>query len=124
MFQGNINDLTVKNTDFRQVVWTGENSQLVLMSIPVDEQIDEEIHHDVDQLLFFVEGMGEAILDGQVNLFHPGQVLIVPAGVVHTIMNTGDTELKLYTVYAPQEHPADTVHATKADAKKAALTDF
>ena len=91
MFHGKINNLALENNNYRNVIWTGENSQLVLMSIPVGEQIDEEVHHDVDQLLFFVEGMGEAILDKKNYKFRKGCVIVVPAGTVHTIINTGKT---------------------------------
>jgi mannose-6-phosphate isomerase-like protein (cupin superfamily) len=118
MFHGKIDKLTLENNNFREVIWTGENCQLVLMSIPVDEQIDEEVHSDTDQLLFFVEGSGKAILDDQQYPFEKGDVLVVPSGIIHTIINTGDVDLKLYSVYAPQEHPANTVHQTKADAQE------
>ncbi len=124
MFHGKIEKLTMENNDFRKVIWTGENSQLVLMSIPIGEQIDEEVHTDTDQLLFFVEGMGEAQLDEENYKFRKGCVIVVPAGTVHTISNTGDIDLKLYTIYAPQEHPANTVHKTKADAIRAELAEY
>lgn len=123
MFHGKINTLTLENDNFRKVIWTGEHSQLVLMSIPVGEQIDEEVHPDTDQILFFVEGNGKAILDSESIQFRKGCVITVPSGIMHTIINVGDTELKLYTVYSPQEHPANTVHATKADALKAEKKD-
>lgn len=124
MFHGKIEKLALENENFRKVIWTGENSQLVLMSIPVGGQIDEEVHTDTDQLLFFVEGIGEAVLDEESYKFRKGCVIVVPAGTVHTVINTGDTDLKLYTIYAPQEHPANTIHHTKEDALKAELADY
>lgn len=116
MFHGKINELTIANNNFRKVIWTGENCQLVLMSIQVGDKIDQEVHENTDQLLFFVQGNGEAILDSKSYPFIKGCVIVIPAGTVHTIINSGDNELKLYTIYAPQEHPSNTVHQTKHDA--------
>jgi mannose-6-phosphate isomerase-like protein (cupin superfamily) len=103
------------NSFFRQVVFTGEHSQLVLMSLEPGEEIGTEVH-TVDQLLYVVEGEGETILDGIVHPIEEGGVVCVPAGVEHNIVNTDDEPLKLFTVYAPAQHPAGTVHRTKSDA--------
>lgn len=103
------------NQFFRQVLFTGEHSQLVLMSLQPGEEIGTEVH-DVDQLLYAVEGDGEAILDGTAYELDEGGVVCVPAGVEHNIVNSGDEALKLFTVYAPAQHAAGTVHRTKADA--------
>lgn len=117
-FNQDIIDLAKKNTNFRQVLVTGKNSQLVLMSIPPKGEIGKEVHQ-VDQVLCFVEGEGEAVLDDEVSSVIPGFVTFVPAGTWHNFYNTGETDLKLYTIYAPPQHADGTVHKTKADAEKA-----
>jgi len=103
------------NAFFRQVLFTGEHSQLVVMSLNPGEEIGTEVH-DVDQVLYAVEGDGEAILGGVAHPFEEGDVVCVPAGIEHNIVNTDDEPFKLFTVYAPAQHPAGTVHRTKADA--------
>ncbi len=118
MFKGNIEKLAKENTNFRKVIYTGQNSQLVLMSIPPAEEIGEETHHDTDQLLFLVEGEGEAIIDDQPSKFTKHEVVFVPAGTKHNFKNTGDEDLKLYTVYSPPTHKDGTIHKTKEDAEK------
>jgi mannose-6-phosphate isomerase-like protein (cupin superfamily) len=107
------------NTDFRRELATGRFGQLVLMSIPAGESIGRETHHDVDQVLVFVEGEGEAELDGEVTPVTRGRLVFVPAGTEHDFRNTGSSELKLYTFYAPPEHAAGTVHRTRAEADAA-----
>jgi mannose-6-phosphate isomerase-like protein (cupin superfamily) len=104
-----------KNGFFRQVLFTGDHSQLVVMSLEPGEEIGTEVH-TVDQMLYVVDGEGETILDGIVSRIEEGGVVCVPAGVEHNIVNTDDEPLKLFTVYAPAQHPAGTVHRTKADA--------
>jgi mannose-6-phosphate isomerase-like protein (cupin superfamily) len=116
MFQADLKKLTKENDNFRKVIYTGEWSQLVLMSIPPGGEIGRETHRSTDQLLFLVEGEGEAILDEQTTKFKEHGVVFVPAGTRHNFKNTGDEDLKLYTVYAPPAHPDGTVHKTKADA--------
>ena len=106
------------NSFFRQVLFTGQHSQLVLMSLAPGEEIGTEVH-TVDQLLYVVEGEGETILGGVVYPIEEGGVVCVPAGVEHNIVNTDDEPLKLFTVYAPAQHPAGTVHRTKSDAMAA-----
>ena|SRR3989344_2269647 len=118
MFAEDINKLAKENNDFRRVVHTGENSQLVLMSLKPGEDIGEEVHK-VDQMLFFVDGKGEAILNGETKPFEKHDVIFVPAGTKHNFKNTGDESLKLFTVYAPSQHPDGTVHKTKEEAEKA-----
>ena len=103
------------NNYFRQVLFTGQHSQLVLMSLEPGEEIGTEVHA-VDQLLYVVEGEGETILDGMVYPLEEGGAVCVPAGVEHNIVNTDDEPLKLFTVYSPPQHPAGTVHRTKSDA--------
>ncbi len=108
-----------KSPDFRRVLWTGEHTQLVVMTIPAGGEIGEEVHEDVDQVLVFVDGTGEAVLGGEASAVEPGDLVFVPAGTRHNFVNRGDTALKLYTVYSPPEHPAGTVHRTKDEADAA-----
>lgn len=111
--------LAKQNSRFRKVVKTGDNSQVVLMSIPPGGEIGLETHPGIDQTLVFVEGNGEAVLDGETTPIKINDLTFVKAGTEHNFLNTGDSDLKLYTVYAPPEHPPGTVHDTKADADAA-----
>ncbi len=117
-FQVDIREAAKSNQDFRRVLFTTERTQLVVMSVNPGEDIGLETH-DLDQVLAFVEGTGEALLDGVRSAIRPGDVFVVPAGTEHNFINTGTEALKLYTVYAPPEHPHGTVHVTKADAERA-----
>jgi len=119
MFAEDIKKLTKENTNFRKVLHTGQYSQIVAMNIPVGGDIGEEVHPNTDQILFFVEGEGEAILAGETKGVEEHDVVFVPAGTTHNFKNVGDEDLKLFTVYAPPHHPDGTIHATKADAQKA-----
>src|SRR5450830_306077 len=107
------------NSYFREVLSTGPNSQVVVMSIPPGTDIGEEVHHDVDQTLVFVQGEGEAILDGVTSAVAVDRLVHVPAGTRHNFVNTGATDLRLYTIYAPPEHAPGTIHKTKAEADAA-----
>lgn len=107
---------TKENDAFRREVVTGEHTQLVLMTIPPGGEIGEEVHDDIDQTLVFVEGEGEAILDGTTESVGAGDLTFVPAGTRHNFRNTGASPLRLYTVYGPPDHEPGTVHQTKADA--------
>ncbi len=104
------------NTYFREVLATGPHSQVVVMSIPPGGDIGEEVHGDVDQVLVFVEGEGQAILDGTASRVNVDRLVHVPAGTRHNFVNTGETDLRLYTIYAPPEHKPGTIHRTKAEA--------
>ncbi|MFP3900373.1 MAG: cupin domain-containing protein [Acidimicrobiia bacterium] len=104
---------------FRREVVTGEHSQVVLMTVPPGGEIGEEVHGHVDQTLVFVEGEGEAILEGEVSPVRADSLTFVPAGTKHNFRNTGSGPLRLFTVYAPPEHPPGTVHQTKAEADAA-----
>lgn len=119
MFAQNIKEAAKENTNFRTVLCTGEKSQLVVMSIPVGGDIGEETHQGTDQVLFFVEGEGEAILNGESRKVYKHDVVFVPAGTLHNFKNVGSEDLKLFTVYAPPQHPDKTVHKTKAEAVEA-----
>lgn len=111
-FQGNIEDLTVTNTNYRQVLYTGM-MQLVLMSLKPGEEIGLETHEGHDQFFRIEEGSAKAIVNSIEYLLKEDDVLVVPSGAEHNIINTGDEELKLYTIYAPAEHPAGTVQKDK-----------
>lgn len=119
----NIEEATKENNTFRTALWTGKHLQLTLMSINVGEDIGLEIHPNVDQFIRIEEGQGLAqIGDRKDNLSFQAKVsddyaIIIPAGKWHNIINTGDKPLKLYSIYAPPEHPHGTVHQTKADAE-------
>jgi mannose-6-phosphate isomerase-like protein (cupin superfamily) len=108
--------LARENEDFRRVLFTTDRSQLVLMSIRPGEEIGEETHEGIDQILMFVEGEGEAVLAGESRRVRGGSVVVVPAGTRHNFITRGDAPLKLYTVYTPPEHADGTVHHTKAEA--------
>lgn len=107
------------SADFRRVLWTGEHSQLVLMTIPSGEEIGEEVHEANDQLLTFVSGAGLAVVAGEERAVAAGDLVAVPAGTLHNFVNTGPNPLILYTVYGPPDHADGTVHATKAEADAA-----
>lgn len=113
----NIEKETIENTDYRRVLYTSKNSQLVLMSIAPGDEIGEEVHH-LDQFLRFEEGEGEVIIDGAVTAVSDGDAVVIPEGARHNVINTGETNLKLYSLYAPPEHKDGTIHKTKADAQE------
>lgn len=114
-FELNLKEVAKDNDDFRRVLFTSRFAQLVVMALTPGEEIGEEVHA-VDQILYFVMGDGEAILDGDTQPIEKGDVVAVPAGVRHNIRNTGEGPMKLFTIYAPAEHAADTIHHTKAEA--------
>lgn len=116
-FHIDIERATLENTNFRKVLFTAHHSQLVLMSIAVGEDIGEETHH-LDQFIRIEAGEGEAFLDGERVALADGSAIVIPAGVRHNVVNTGATDLKLYSIYSPSEHKDGTVHATKADAQE------
>ena len=105
------------NDKFREVVWTGDNSQLVLMAIPQGGEIGGETHDGHDQLLYFVDGMGKAKIGDKEMDLSAGDVAIVPSGKYHNFKNTGTGMMRLYTTYSPPEHEPGTEHDTKADAE-------
>lgn len=115
-FNEDIVALAMENDYFRKVVTTGENSQVVLMNIPPGEDIGEEVH-EVDQVLFFVDGEGEAVIEGEVSPVAENYLTFVPAGSTHNFRNTGQTDLKLFTIYSPPQHTDGTIHETKEEAE-------
>lgn len=118
-FVGDIEKSTVKGSDFRHVLYTGKNMQLVLMALKPGEEIGEEVHPDRDQFFRIETGEGEVWIDGRETKIESNAAIIVPAGARHNLRNTGAEALKLYTLYAPPEHADGTVHVTKADAEAA-----
>jgi len=116
-FHADIEAETLNNTNFRKVLFTGAHSQLVLMSLLPNEDIGMEVHQNVDQFFRFEVGEGKAVVNGEEVQFKANDVVIIPAGTNHNIINTSATEpLKLYTIYSPANHPDGTIHTTKAEA--------
>lgn len=115
-FVQNIESLAEKNTDFRQVLYTAKNCQLVLMALKPKEEIGAEVHK-LDQFFRVEEGAGEAVLDGVRRPIRAGFAVLVPAGTNHNIINTGDVPLKLYTLYAPPNHRDGVVHHSREEAE-------
>ena len=122
-FRENIEQHTRTNTFFRKVLFTGAHSQLVVMSLLPGEEIPRETHPSVDQFFRIEQGNGKAIINGEEYTLAPEIALIVPAGSEHTIINSGEESMKLYTVYSPANHPPGTVHETKEDAVRAEKRD-
>ena len=115
-FLQDIEDLAAKNTDFRRVLYTAKNCQLVLMTLKPGEEIGAEVH-TLDQFFRIEEGSGEATLDGVRGPIRAGFAVVVPAGAMHNIVNTGTGPLKLYTLYAPPNHRDGVVHPTRKAAE-------
>ena len=124
-FVVNIDDAAEQNNTFRTVLWTGNNLQVTLMSIAVGDDIGLEVHPTGDQFIRIEEGQGLVRMgDSKDELNFKKEVsedsaIMIPAGKWHNVINTGNKPLKLYAIYAPPEHPRDTVHETKADAEAA-----
>lgn len=116
-FYGNIEKLALENTNFRQVLFTGQHSQLVLMSIEPGGEIGTEVHEIVDQFLRIEKGEGKVIMEGNGQDIKDGDAIVVPAGTKHNVINTGKSPLKLYTIYSPAHHKDGTIHKTKAEAE-------
>jgi mannose-6-phosphate isomerase-like protein (cupin superfamily) len=116
-FVKDIESIAVKNVDFRQVLYTAKNCQLVVMSLKPKEEIGAEVHK-LDQFFRVEEGSGEAVLDGVTTKIKAGFAVLVPAGTKHNIINTGSVALKLYTLYSPPNHRDGVIHHTRADAEK------
>lgn len=117
-FVGDIEKLTLENSDFRRVLYTGKNLQLVLMSLDPGEEIGEEVHEDGDQFFRVERGAGEIHIDGKATRVEADDAIIVPAGARHNFVNTGREPLRVYTIYGPPEHRDGVVHASKADAER------
>ena len=115
-FVTNIEDATKENDNFRKVLYTAKNSQLVLMTLIPGEDIGEEVH-DVDQFFRLDEGRGQCVIDGVKHDISDGWAIVVPAGARHNIINSGDGPLKLYTIYSPPNHKDGVVAKTKQEAE-------
>jgi len=113
-FITNIEKDTLENTDYRRVLYTAKNSQLVLMSIKPGDEIGEETHR-LDQFIRIEQGSAKAILDGVEHELKDDFAIVIPAGTKHNFINVGETDLKLYSVYSPPEHKDGTVHKTKEE---------
>lgn len=124
-FVFNVEQATLENENFRVAKWTGSNLQLTLMTIPVGEDIGLEVHDDHDQFLRIEQGSAKVEMgpsENELTFNEPASdddAIFVPAGIWHNVTNVGDEPLKLYSIYAPSEHPAGTVHTTKAEAEAA-----
>ncbi|MGB9726701.1 MAG: cupin domain-containing protein [Minisyncoccia bacterium] len=115
----NIEEETLKNDNFRKVLYTSKHSQLVLMSLKPNEEIGEEVHPDNDQFFRFEKGEGKVIIDGNEYQVKDGFAIVVPAGASHNVINTSETEdLKLYTIYSPAHHKDGIVRKTKEEAEQ------
>ena len=116
-YVANIEKASLENDNFREVLYTDKNLQLVVMSLKPGEDIGAEVHQ-LDQFIRCEAGEGKAILDGAEHALSNGFVIVVPAGAMHNIINTStDKEMKLYTLYAPPNHKDGTIHRTKAEAE-------
>lgn len=116
-YAGNIEEKTLANENYREVLYTGPDSQLVVMAIPPGVEIGEEVH-DLDQFVRIEAGTGEAVLNDETHQVQDGFALVVPSGARHNIRNTGSDTLKLYTIYTAPEHEPGTIHTTKEDSIK------
>jgi len=115
-FKTNIEADTTANNNFRKVLYTGEHSQLVLMTLQPGEEIGLEVHEDTDQFFRFEAGTGKVVVNETTHDVADGDSVIVPAGAQHNVINVSDSEtLNLYTIYSPAHHKDQTIHATKAD---------
>lgn len=116
-YKADIEKLTLENENFRTVLYTGEHSQLVVMTLKPGEEIGVEVHGSSDQFFRFEAGTGTVIVNETEHTVGDGDVVIVPAGAQHNVINTSATEsLKLYTLYAPAHHKDGVIHKTKAEA--------
>ena len=120
-YVGPIEKLTEKNNYFRQVLFTGKHTQLVVMCLQAGEEIGNEVHPSVDQFFRIETGEAKFVLNGsEEHTARDGDAVIVPAGTYHNVINTSKTrQLKLYTLYSPPNHPDGTIHKTKAEAEAA-----
>lgn len=115
-YVANIEEVTTENTDYRHVLYTGEHTQLVVMSIEPGDEIGEEVHDGIDQFIRVEDGSCTVVLNGdQEHKLEDDWAVIVPAGVKHNVINTGEKTLKLYSLYSPAEHKDGLVQPTKAD---------
>ena len=117
-FNSNIEKLTLENTNFRKVLYTGKHLQLVLMSLKVGEEIGLEVHLNNDQFFRFESGNGKCIIDANEYNVKEGDVMVVPSGAKHNVINTGNVAFNMYTIYGPPNHQDGTIRATKEAAER------
>lgn len=115
-YKDNIEKVTLENTNFRKVLYTGERSQLVLMSLKPGEEIGIEVHPDNDQFFRFEAGKGKVIINGNEYEVADGDAVVVPRGAEHNVVNIGSDDLKLYTIYSPAHHKDAIVRVTREEA--------
>jgi len=119
-FKDNIEQKTLENENFREVLYTGVHLQLVLMSLKPGEEIGEEIHTNNDQFFRFESGPGKCTIDENTYHVKDGDAIVVPAGAKHNVINTGPAVLKLYTIYGPPNQQDGTIRLTREDAERKA----
>lgn len=113
VYVDNLEEVTLSNLNYRQVLFTAKHSQLVVMNLKPLEQIGQEIHDDVDQFIRIEKGQGIAILNGKTYKLQDGSAVVIPAGISHNIINTQNSRpMKLYTIYTPPHHPEGTIQET------------
>src|SRR3989344_9389919 len=108
----NIEKEALENNNFRKVIYTAKNSQLVVMNLKAGEDIGQEVHN-LDQFIRIEKGEGKAVLDGAEHQISDGFAVVIPSGTQHNIINGPDSEMKIYTIYSPPNHRLAVVHATK-----------
>lgn len=113
-----IEEKTLANSNFREVLYTGKHLQLVVMCLKPGDDIGEEVHDHVDQFFRVEQGEAKVLIDGEESVIKEDMVAIVPAGSLHNVINISDIDLKLYTIYSPPNHPDGTIHKDKAEADK------
>lgn len=117
-FLANIEEKTLANAFFRQVIYTGQHAQLVLMCLQPNEEIGMEVHEIVDQFFRVEQGEGKVVINGEEHSIKDGDAIIIPAGTNHNVVNTStDKQLKLYTIYSPPHHKDGIIHKTKKEAE-------
>lgn len=115
-YTGNIEALVMRNDNFREIIFTGKKSQLVVMSIPVGSDVGEEVHQHVEQTLYIVSGVCTVVLDDVSHVISGGDVVVVTPGTKHNFINTGEEVVKIITTYSPPNHIDGRVHVTKEEA--------
>jgi mannose-6-phosphate isomerase-like protein (cupin superfamily) len=124
-YVGSIEKQTLENTYFRQVLFTAQHAQLVVMCLKPGEEIGDEVHPKIDQFFRIEQGKAKFVFnEKEEHLVQDGDAVVVPAGTYHNVVNASKTGmLKLYTIYSPPNHPDGTVHKTKAEAEAAELVE-
>ncbi len=114
----NIEEKSLQNNYFREVLFTTDKSQLVVMALKPGEEIGMEVHPEHDQFIRIESGKGKAVMNGEEHEISDGSAIVIPAGTQHNFINTSEVAMKLYTIYTPPEHKPGTIHKTKEEAKE------